>query len=671
MAEEKRSINIAYKADLKDLIAKLKQMPNVTEAEARKMVAALDRQLKQAEKASKKAAEASKKAAKEAANAARRGAGDFDNLADSARRAEERLERVAESSGDIDRGFSSVGLALRGVNPQVAEAADGLADMFAVVEGLTMSVTALNPVVVAAGVAIGALTLGYVAHQAELEKAKQLTLDLKDAQEALATSQLEQEDNLVDTGSKLRDLQMDYKLLTGQISQYEYDLEKAGDAAEVAFLGNIKFAKEAVKETENNTKMVESLLGNYTELGKLTLSDAEIERLRQLQLQNDQINNSLDLTSKQKGVHEALFILQKSLTQEENKRKLELQAIEKAQEEAKNLAREMVTLENELAEATEEASNQSSKRADSDERAVDAKEKYNKLMQEALEMGDDQIKEYDLQKKMDKALAEAFISEEGRKKLAAKERIEEQIADIELLGIATGREAEAAMVIEALRHEQKIDNQDKEKENEEDLQKLREEGAKKNLESLLEFGSVAAELGENLIKNSQLEIDMSDKKYQELEKMSTIEREAYEKKKKQLRALFMFQKGMSMAEVAMKTAEAIIAAQKLIPPFNFIQMGIATGIGAAQLGVVMSQQMPSFHMGGLAQDESTARVLKGEAVLDRATVRRIGGEQGVRNLQQGGSNGSQTVVIQPFKHFGRFAKDLGISSPKLQGIRGY
>jgi len=62
-------------------------------------------------------------------------------------------------------------------------------------------------------------------------------------------------------------------------------------------------------------------------------------------------------------------------------------------------------------------------------------------------------------------------------------------------------------------------------------------------------------------------------------------------------------------------------------------MGIATGIGAAQLGVVMSQQMPSFHMGGLAQDESTARVLKGEAVLDRATVRRIGGEQGVRNLQ--------------------------------------
>lgn len=292
-------------------------------------------------------------------------------------------------------------------------------------------------------------------------------------------------------------------------------------------------------------------------------------------------------------------------------------------------------------------------------------------MEEALEMGDDQIKEFDLQKKMDKELANAFISEEGRKQLAAKERIEDQIADIEMLGIATGREAEAAMAIESLRHDQKIENLDIEKEKEEDLQKLREEAAMKNLESMMEFGSVAMELGENLIKNSQLEIDMNDKKQEELAKMSDIEREAYEKKRKQLRALFVFQKGMSMAEVAMKTAEAIIAAQKLIPPFSFIQMGIATGIGAAQMGVVMSQQMPSFHMGGLAQDEATARVLKGEAVLDRATVRRIGGEQGVRNLQQGGSNGSQTVVIQPFKHFGRFAKDLGISSPKLQGIRGY
>ena len=86
MAQENRTINIAYKADLKDLINKLKQMPNVTEAEAKKMVAALDRQLKQAEKAAKKSSEASAKAARAAAEAARRGAKEFEDMADGARR---------------------------------------------------------------------------------------------------------------------------------------------------------------------------------------------------------------------------------------------------------------------------------------------------------------------------------------------------------------------------------------------------------------------------------------------------------------------------------------------------------------------------------------------------------------------------------------------------------
>jgi hypothetical protein len=44
MAEVEKSISISYKADLKDLVAKLKQMPNVTDQEAKKMVAALDSQ---------------------------------------------------------------------------------------------------------------------------------------------------------------------------------------------------------------------------------------------------------------------------------------------------------------------------------------------------------------------------------------------------------------------------------------------------------------------------------------------------------------------------------------------------------------------------------------------------------------------------------------------------
>ena len=66
-----------------------------------------------------------------------------------------------------------------------------------------------------------------------------------------------------------------------------------------------------------------------------------------------------------------------------------------------------------------------------------------------------------------------------------------------------------------------------------------------------------------------------------------------------------------------------------------------------------------------------ARVLQGEAVLDRATVQRIGGEEGVQQLQEGNIGDSKVVVIQPFKHFGRFAKEIGFKAPIQTGLRAY
>ena len=195
MAEEKKSIEISYKADINDLKQKLAQIPNITGEEAKKMVAALDRQLKQAESASKKSAEATKKAAQEAGKSAANAAREFDHMSDAAKRSEERLDMVAEKSGDIDRGFSSVGLALRGVNPQLAEAADGLADMFAVGEGVLLTFKSLNPAVLAVTVALGALTLGYTAYQAQVEAANQAIIAQKEAMKGLNNALLDQRNN--------------------------------------------------------------------------------------------------------------------------------------------------------------------------------------------------------------------------------------------------------------------------------------------------------------------------------------------------------------------------------------------------------------------------------------------------------------------------------------------
>jgi len=668
--EEKRSINISYKADLKDLIAKLKQMPNVTEQEAKKMVSALDRQLKQAEKAAKKSADASAKAARASAAAAARGAREFDDMADAARRAEERLERVGEASGDIDRGFSSIGLALRGVNPQLAEAADGLADAFAVTEGLTMSFSALNPLVIAAGIAIGALTLGYVAHQAELEKVRETTLALRDAQKSLIESQNEQENNLIDAASKLREQRLEYKLLTGQISEYEFELQKAGEAANEAFRGNLEAVDSNISESELLLATIRSLKDGYLEAGSanVVLSEGEVERLRTLQLQTKTVKNNIDLT--QEGMRQAAELgkLERALQADIANQEKQREAIQAMQSESIDTAREMVTLEKELADATEEAAAAKEKGVKPAKKSLDLVEDELEAM-EALIQAENRYfdRQIDANKKLENFQIEAFMSEEQREALAFGNKIEQ----IEKLGEITGQEELAADIIKQMMHNKDLERMDELSKKQEELQAKRREGLKENLEGALALGGTLAELTEMRIKGNEIDVKAMQDKQEEIAAMSDIERAAYEKEQKNLRGLFNFRKGMALAEIAMGTAEAVVAAQKLISPFNAIQSALAVATGVAQAGVVMSQQMPAFHMGGMAPDEANARVLRGEAILDRATVRRIGGEQGVRNLQQGGSGSVNTVVIQPFKHFGRFSKELGISRAKPVGIRGY
>lgn len=132
--------------------------------------------------------------------------------------------------------------------------------------------------------------------------------------------------------------------------------------------------------------------------------------------------------------------------------------------------------------------------------------------------------------------------------------------------------------------------------------------------------------------------------------------------KKQLET-FEQQKQASKAKIIMDSALAAARAFADLPfPAALLTSGIAAAAALAQLKVVDSAPAPQFDIGGMigsrdpmAPDQKVARVLEGEAVLDRATVQRIGGDQGIRDLQRNGSSGG-VVVIQPFKHFDRFVK---------------
>ena len=127
------------------------------------------------------------------------------------------------------------------------------------------------------------------------------------------------------------------------------------------------------------------------------------------------------------------------------------------------------------------------------------------------------------------------------------------------------------------------------------------------------------------------------------------------KNKTLLNVLFKAQQAASLANIAMATAEAMTKALALGPAAPLAQAAILAGAGA-QAAVVLAQK-PPLHMGGvvdkLRPGEQMRTLLEGESVLDRATTRRIGGEAGVRALQEGRSS-QNVIVMNPFKHLDRY-----------------
>lgn len=635
--EVQKSIQISYKADLKDLMAKLKQIPNVTDQEAKKMVAALDRQLKQAENAAKKSAAASKKAAKEAGMAASRGSQQFDDMADSARKAEERLEHVADASGDIDRGFSSIGLALRAVNPQLAEAADGIADAFSVTEGLTMSFKSLNPYVIAGAVAVGALTLGYMSYQQEIEKARQLTEAMKDAQRGLNDSYKELRANFTDSLNKLGDIQDQYAVLTGSISEYDLALKQTERRTKEMFTSNIEQQQTVIDQRIEELAMVKRIMAGNLKSSKFQahLTETEKERLRNLQLITAGVQKNVDLTAHDHILNNQLVKIRNSLTKEIATQQKAMGIIVGHQEQAVDMALQIQEYENATKQAKEA-------QVGSHEKIVDLNEDEEDNLRNLIELDQKRFKgQQDASNKL-----QTLTEEQG---LSATEIDELKFArELEImaeLGEVSQQQAEAKDLINA-----KI--AEREEENIERLKKLKRDAFNQDMENMQ---SLFSSLGE--FTNAAM--GLMKEKGREDSKAAKI--------------LFNMSKAAALGDIAFESAKQIMAATALPPGFRGAKIGLVLATAAAQTGLVMAQQPPqsSFHMGGMAPDEMNSRVLQGEAVLDRATVQRIGGEEGVQQLQQGGGMDSQVVVIQPFRHFGRFAREIGFRPQKQTGIRAY
>jgi hypothetical protein len=141
--------------------------------------------------------------------------------------------------------------------------------------------------------------------------------------------------------------------------------------------------------------------------------------------------------------------------------------------------------------------------------------------------------------------------------------------------------------------------------------------------------------------------------------------------------LFNLQKAAGVAEIAINTAVAITRALSVLGPIaGPVAAGFIGAAGAAQTAAVLSQPPPTFDIGGmignldpLRPGEKFVRAQSGEAILDEATVQRLGGEQGIDRLQRGGSPSGQVVVVQAFKHFDKFVASSAARSIFKQGRR--
>ena len=238
--------------------------------------------------------------------------------------------------------------------------------------------------------------------------------------------------------------------------------------------------------------------------------------------------------------------------------------------------------------------------------------------------------------------------EEQLEKAQAIAETEEDKIQVKQLEIET---AKAIAILEDEGHEQRIKHV-------EDLRKLKDEAHEQALKN---------EAKEHEIRINNVKT-MADAVIGSATAIAQLHADMNKEDIKAQQRLFRVNQAASVANIAMSAAEAIAKALALPPIVRGVTIAAIGAGAAAQTGIVMSQSPPTADMGGmignndrLRPDESMVRVLRGEAILDRATVDRLGGQAGVQRLQEGQNTG-QVVVVQPFKHFDRFIKQTDKSS---------
>lgn len=649
MADVNKSVEISYRADIKQLEKTLRAGGKLSEKQIKEMIGGLNKQLRQTEKAAKQTAQVTQKSMR--------------TIERSAERAEHQLEELHGSAGDVGTVLSGIAGAVGLVNPELEGMAMAAADSVGGLEGLVGVGKFLNPAFAAFAIVAAGAAYAVSEYTAEQERASKAAEELEKEQDQLNKKLLEykriQEETISSLGEFTAELNMaqaEVLMLTGEISKADFEgmqrdieankiaerLKKTAQDRVDALRGqeavierNLQLAKDELRNIINNRTQ----FANITEEFKARAAQQEIIEKQEAKLEKfasrraaleHQVNMDyeaqaaqlLDLRQQAKDLEEAAKNREKKI-KDQNKAK---DKQKEKNDELKAQEERLLELQRLLEEAssTQEASIKNIEKIQAQRIGKEAEIALNYKLQA------DSITES--KSKLTEQLEEA-------KKLA---QTEEEIEKLKKLEIQT---AEAIAILEQEHHAQAL------KFNAE-IDKLHDESHKKRMENA-EAERQQQVKNAKSTANSVIEAGVAIAEFKAAANKEDI---------KAQQTLFRVNQAAAVSNIAMSAAEAIAGALSLPPVAAAIKISAITAGAAAQTGIVLAQTPPTADMGGmignkdrLRPDENMVRVLSGEAVLDRATVNRIGGEEGLQRLQAGGSTGN-VVVVQPFKHFDRFIK---------------
>ena len=647
MADVNKSIQINVEADLKHLLNNLQKMPNMTKKEAQKMVKTLSTELKKAEMAAKEAAKATQTS--------------FKNIDNSAKSAAQSTRQFKKQTRELGGAVQATGDLIGEFDPALGGAVVTIQMAGMAVRDLGKAFLTGNPYILAAVAAIAAGVAVYSVFAAETQALETQQNNLQGAITAADSAIQMQIEAALNAATALQgarqsveDLQFEYDLLTGKVNKFDADMRKANKASQkfqaqlvkesgdlaVANLRAIKAQEQKIKEIKNTIALEAKLGKHQRENGKQ--NDLAILRQNQLSSATEKLNQMRADAAKQEEeftnqIADQAFEfenLQQDIAKTREEQRKQREEEKALQDAARNRAQRLANQQREAAKARAEELKEEARLMAitgkleqmqiTESQSALSIENQNRAARIALI--DDEIKRKEAQLQLDTDITNQTITGLEAQKQANLDlaQSEEQIA------IAKATNLELDQQILGLREGLQI--------KEEALSKMRQ----KNLE---EEGEKAKLTGDQ-IAGFYIQ---SAKAASELIKMVGGEN------KKAALIAFRVSQAAAVAEIAINTAKKVME----VAP-NPFAMGAIGALGALQAATVLATPPPEFHMGGMigkGDDTKQITALSGEAVIDRQTVQRLGGEKGVNALQRGNmSPSNQVIVIQPYKHFDRFVR---------------